>query len=371
MLAIANGWMRSRVERRGENLADTIAAFERRLSAHGLTAFDPKNEQQRNRAIRACVETSLQDLEQSEQDRLGELAILPEDQNVPLDTVAALWFETGAIEAVDAETLAERLHDLSLLQSLDLRNRTLRLHDNMIWYLRDRVGPEGYRAAHAAMIQAIRSRCEGQWNSLPPLETYGWRFLIRHLRGAGQDDKADQLLTDYDWIRAKLHAGDAQTLFNGYLPESSAEAVQLVGRAIALSLPALAIARRELPRQLYGRLGNAAHPAIAAIVASARSDPDFNPAPRWPGLTPPGAERLRFVGHENWVNSACFSADGARILTASWDRTARLWDSETGQEIACIVLDAAIHAVNLHDFIIALGDTPGFTYQTALIAEPA
>jgi len=36
------------------------------------------------------------------------------------------------------------------------------------------------------------------------------------------------------------------------------------------------------------------------------------------------------------VNSACFSPDGARIVTASWDRTARLWDVTTGQQIAAL-----------------------------------
>jgi len=40
-----------------------------------------------------------------------------------------------------------------------------------------------------SMLEAIRSRCKGRWQSLPPSETYGWRFLIRHLRGAGQDDE--------------------------------------------------------------------------------------------------------------------------------------------------------------------------------------
>jgi WD40 repeat protein len=33
------------------------------------------------------------------------------------------------------------------------------------------------------------------------------------------------------------------------------------------------------------------------------------------------------------VYSASFSLDGMRILTASSDRTARLWDATTGQEI--------------------------------------
>ena len=41
-------------------------------------------------------------------------------------------------------------------------------------------------------------------------------------------------------------------------------------------------------------------------------------------------------GHEGEVDSACFSPDGARILTASSDRTARLWDAGTGEELAAL-----------------------------------
>ncbi len=33
---------------------------------------------------------------------------------------------------------------------------------------------------------------------------------------------------------------------------------------------------------------------------------------------------------------ASFSPDGARIVTASGDRTARLWDATTGQEIIAL-----------------------------------
>ena len=38
-------------------------------------------------------------------------------------------------------------------------------------------------------------------------------------------------------------------------------------------------------------------------------------------------------GHEDAVG-AVFSPDGARIVTASGDRTARLWDAATGAEVA-------------------------------------
>ena len=37
--------------------------------------------------------------------------------------------------------------------------------------------------------------------------------------------------------------------------------------------------------------------------------------------------------HEGPVNSAAFSPDGARVVTASDDKTARVWDATTGAPI--------------------------------------
>jgi hypothetical protein len=95
MLSIANGWILDRVFA-GEPLGNAIGRFEQRLKKRGLTAFDPKDEVQRNRAIRACVEASLDDLDANELARLCELAIFSEEESIPLNVVAGLWAETSS-----------------------------------------------------------------------------------------------------------------------------------------------------------------------------------------------------------------------------------------------------------------------------------
>ncbi len=42
------------------------------------------------------------------------------------------------------------------------------------------------------------------------------------------------------------------------------------------------------------------------------------------------------IGHDGPISSAAFSPDGARVVTASWDNTARVWDAATGKTIAVL-----------------------------------
>ena len=46
-----------------------------------------------------------------------------------------------------------------------------------------------------------------------------------------------------------------------------------------------------------------------------------------------GAEILTLKGHTDRVTSASFSPDGSRIVTASVDKTAKVWDAKSGAEV--------------------------------------
>jgi WD40 repeat protein len=46
-----------------------------------------------------------------------------------------------------------------------------------------------------------------------------------------------------------------------------------------------------------------------------------------------GAELRSFEGHTNCVMGAAFLRDGKRLVSGSWDRTVRVWDAETGKEL--------------------------------------
>jgi len=40
-----------------------------------------------------------------------------------------------------------------------------------------------------------------------------------------------------------------------------------------------------------------------------------------------------FEGHSSYANSASFSTDGKRVISASGDNTVRIWNTQTG---ACV-----------------------------------
>src|SRR5262245_36401507 len=78
-------------------------------------------------------------------------------------------------------------------------------------------------------------------------------------------------------------------------------------------------------------VGSAAFSPDGARIVTASDD---NTARIWVAATTKQIAVLR--GHDGPVYSAAFSPDGSRIVTASWDKTARIWDAAAAKEIAVL-----------------------------------
>ena len=71
-----------------------------------------------------------------------------------------------------------------------------------------------------------------------------------------------------------------------------------------------------------------------ALLLTVAGEPDdrANVAYVWNVST--GTRVAELKGHSAGIAAATFAPDGKRVLTGSWDRTARLWDAATGAELA-------------------------------------
>src|SRR5204862_4247790 len=78
----------------------------------------------------------------------------------------------------------------------------------------------------------------------------------------------------------------------------------------------------------------------AALVALEIRQPDSTPTADsllHKALAADSVQIATLTGHTAEVVAASFSPDGTRVVTASKDKPARIWNATTGQTIACLM----------------------------------
>jgi hypothetical protein len=375
LLTLANGVLRRR-EQRGEPLQSALDHLQRDLKRRGVVAFDARNADARSEAVEKTIEVSLEQLTTDEAARYGELAIFPEDTSVPLSAVWCLWQTTGGWDDWKTENLCELLASLSLLH-YDPKVGSIRLHDVVRNYLQVKIRPH----LSALQRQFLDSYSLRRWSDLSLEEPYLWYHLAEHLIAAEQREILFATMKELGYLGKKtLVYGVSATeqdlaLAVDHLPNEKTLVLlrrhivrnahllgqgQTLGEVEAVLLNYCSniedggILQQEWEREITSPYLTAWHPfpnpssdalvrtlwghilpvngcvisADGRLIVSASDDRTLKV---WETQT--GEEHLTLRGHEKGVRDCAISADGRLIVSASDDTTLKVWDAQTGEEL--------------------------------------
>ncbi|UKD58584.1 NB-ARC domain-containing protein [Amycolatopsis sp. FU40] len=205
LLRLVNGTVRRHLKY-GSNLPESIRMTEEQLSGRGPSALDITDAGQRNLAVAATIEASLRALSNKNNQHLHrylELAIFPEDIDIPLSALTTYWNHVADIDRKSTVQICIELAESSLIDSFRLdSNPRFRLHDVVRHYLQHKVGPK-LTSLHRSFVDAHRKALNEWWN-LPESEHYLTRNLIYHLEEADLTDELTSLVCDPRWIAQQL-----------------------------------------------------------------------------------------------------------------------------------------------------------------------
>ncbi len=334
LLKLVNAALRERVAHQHQPIDAALAYVNKALDKRGLTFFDAHDAVARHAAVTTTLGVSFAQLTAPELQRLEDLAVFPEDVDIPLATLTHYWAASAGLDEFDTEALCERLARLSLLLSFDPPARHIRLHAVGRRLLIERSGAH-LPALHALLLDSLRP-AGASWAALPSDEAYAWQWVFMHLLASGREDELQRTAQDLAYLAAKtmargvLGVEDDLRLAETQWPHDPSWARLRRSYGQAAHLLAECDGPAAVRATLLSRLRQL--PELAGFVGSAQERetlPHLAPLHPLPDLPHPAL--VRTLGHHRSAVRACaISADGRLVATAASDRHVRLWDARTG-----------------------------------------
>jgi len=176
---------------------------------------------------------------------------------------------------------------------------------------------------------------------------YSLQGLPAHLADVGDRERFQRLLTDFDFMQAKVDAFGPEPLIEDYDLLSSydarsdeANSLGLIQGALRLSSQVIAKDPNQFASQMVGRLLR--HEVLPTIRQLSKSLVLGVRVPwlrlMYPTLHPPGtALYCRLDGHSRNAQGVALSTDGRVAVSGSTDKTLKVWDLKTGCEICTLL----------------------------------
>ena len=298
----------------------------------------------------AALSASVALLSPTERDFFLQLGTLP-SADIPHDVVLALWSDSTGDAPQDVGDICEKLDDLSLVQEYRPGARGLKLHravqemlarhnetdpahtDRVLISTARTLVPQG-REPHAA---------DGtQWWRLAGDSVYWWRYLCRHLKGAGHLAELLGLVTDLRWIENKLALVGAEPVVQDLdlVDDPTANALR---RQIVCEQHILRTTQplRSVSDTLVSRLSAIAELRHLALAHSATLPPAPRLISRWTVPDQPHPLLARVLGPHTAEVVTCAISDDASFAVAvcGWPISRApirqdkvyFWEIETGR----------------------------------------
>lgn len=293
----------------------------------------------------AALHVSLQALKTDLRERYLDFAVFPEDTPIPIATLYTFWGEKG-LDKLDVDEAVDTFVDRSLIQ-VDGKNRIM-LHDLQRDYTITQAGDE-FPELHQRLIDAYDGLISTSSTSETlgygknektylwkdgPNDGYFFKYIPWHLFKAERKETLKRLLLHFPWLQAKLDKCNINLLISDYHLLSPDNELKLVQHAMRLSTHVLSKDPTDLAFQLHGRLSSYALPGIKNLLGDAKKRSACWPRPLTSSLSSAGDVLVKtLTGHFDGVNSVSITSDGKKVVSASLDKTLKVWDLETGNDL--------------------------------------
>ena len=175
-----------------------------------------------------------------------------------------------------------------------------------------------------------------------------------NLVNSGNLEEYFQTLTDFKFLAEKVNHPEfgVQALIEDYdlieeppqppllrgenvcLTPEKVKTLKRIQGALRLSAHVLAKDKTQLAGQLWGRMQGFDVQRIQQLLSQAKQSKSTWLRPLTPSLTSPGGRLLRTLkGHSDSVYAVAVTADGKQAISASRDKTLKLWDLATEEQL--------------------------------------
>jgi WD40 repeat protein len=329
----------------GALIRDRRATWDDVLNAHHDAQLDFFDNEHGN--VLASVQVSLDWLARafdtaqphSVFERYYDLGIFSETTSFPESPVIRFWTSRG-LALSDIRNLLGELVNKALL--ISDKPAIYRLHSLQRDYINHQLGKEQIKLPdlHDTFLKTYKL---ARWADLPSNDDYLWDWLSYHLIAAGRGAELVTTAKDLSYLAMKVHtrgtaAAEADILaaiscapddvLLSQLRRAFANMSHILGACETLA---------EIQTTLYARLLNI--PMLKTLCDAFRDNlprPFIAPTAQMPDLPHPALIRT-LNGHQSALSDIAVSADGTWILSASEDKTLKIWDIQTGQSHATLV----------------------------------